>query len=226
MRKILVGIILSFICILSFSQERVNTNTSLRFDQTTKALKKIIGYNCFDGKWYHSENTFKYTVLEATQKFNKLTVKTLIYNERLYYVLIRNFDEYAQRYPSLGFGGGSYINYDVLFFFTAPEFEQIFQLNKTAKFIYSFRKLEIANILKRSNLSDISIDVLDVDKNKKETPMIIRIADDGMMIRFLLPDQTLDEKNEILKSKYFEISLKKFYDWLKPITPQGIKDNM
>lgn len=223
MRKILVGIILSLVCILSFCQERIDTNTSLHFSKTTKTLNTIIGYNHYNKKWYNEKNEIPHSYYSEAQKFKKLTVKSLTYNDTLYYVLIRNFDEYAERYPSLGFGGGNYINYDILFFFTAPEFEQIFQLNKTAKLIYSFRKFETANILKRSNLSDISIDVLDVDKNRKETPMIIRIADDGMMIRFLLPDQTLDEKNDILKSKYFEISLKKFYDWLKPITPQEIK---
>lgn len=52
--------------------------------------------------------------------------------------------------------------------------------------------------------------------------MQIRIADDGKMVRFLLPyynDGTWAKDYDIFSLCYFEMSLKDFYKWLKPITP-------
>ncbi len=197
MKKSLISIALSLVCILSFSQERVNnTETYIKFEKTTKALKKVIGYEGCTGEWKSEKNQIYHGQLRDTQKFHKLTVKTTIYNDTLYYVLIRNYTGSAPSDYVVKAGdvykyvvGGGSSKRDVLYFFTANEFEQIFHLNKEAKTIYSFKRhMKYTNSRGQSNLSKISdYFIRGSDKNKKNDFMQIRIANDGKMVRFLLP---------------------------------------
>ena len=231
MKKILFGLVLSLVCILSFSQERVNTETYLHPDKTTKALKKVMGYRGTTGEWTSEKNQILHAMLEDTQNFNKLTVKTIIYNDTLYYVLIRNYTgsapgdyvvQVGDVYKYIG-GGGS-LTGDFLYFFTADEFEQIFHLNKKTKTIYSFRAYDYSTTLngklKLSNIPDSFI--RNSDKSKKDNFMNIRIADDGKMVRFLLPyqkDESWDKDEDLFPECYFEMPLKDFYKWLQPVAP-------
>lgn len=232
MKKGLISIVLSFVCIFSFSQERVNkTEIYLQFEKTTKALKKVIGYRGISGEWKSEKNRIYHGQLGDTQKFHKLTVKTTIYNDTLYYVLIRNYtgsapSDYVIKsgdvYKYVAGGGSS--KRDVLYFFTANEFEQIFHLSKDAKTIYSFKNyMEYSNSRGQSNLSKISDYVLQsADKNRKNDFMQIRIADDGKMVRFLLPyhkDETWRKGRELFPECYFEMPLKNFNKWLEPVSP-------
>lgn len=216
MKKTLVGIIISLVCILSFCQERIDTDTSLHFNKTTKSLKNVIGYNHYDGKWYSKKNSFQYNYFSDAQEFKSLIVKTFVYNDTLYYALIKNHDKYVERYSKLRLGG-EYINENMIYLFTAPEFEQIFHLDKTAKFIYSFKDIVDYNAIDIPNYLLTS-----ANKAPKNKSMEIRIADDGNMVRFLLPDNPKEMLGEYdwLKSSYFEMPLKKFYDWLNPVAPQ------
>ena len=232
MKKTLISIALSLICILSFSQERVKkAETYLQFEKTTKALKKVIGYNGIRN-WKSEKNQIYSGWLGDTQKFNKLTVKTVTYNDTLYYVLIRNYtgsasSDYVVRagdvYKYVA-GGGSDKS-DVLYFFTTNQFEQIFHLNKEAKTIYSFKMyMEFTNSRGQSNLSKISDYVLkSANKNNKNDFMQIRIADDGKMVRFLLPykkDKLWPKKDfDLFSLCYFEMPLKDFNKWLEPVAP-------
>lgn len=231
MKKILISIAFSLICILSFCQERIDTNTYLQFNKTTRTLKKVVGYSNITGKWERQKNQVYYGLIDDTQKFNILTVKSLIYNDTLYYVLIKNYTGSAStdrivksgdtyKYRS---GGGS-VNGDLLYFFIAAEFEQIFHLDEKAKTIYSFKKhLETYSRYKKPTLPNISEYVLkSANKNQENDFMQIRISDDGKMVRFLLPYQRkeIKKKNiDLFSNNYFEMPLKDFYKWLKPVSP-------
>lgn len=229
MKKALIGIVLSFVCILSFSQERVNTETYLQFDKTTKVLNKVMGYVDVCGKWRIYKNLINNAQIEDSQNFKKLTVKTLIHNDTLYYVLIRNCDSFAPSNYVVRTGdvyqyrsGGGQLNSDVLFFFTAPEFEQIFNLDKQTKIIYSFRTYDQSTRNGKSQLSDLPDFFISKPYKREKDFMQIRIADDGEMVRFLLPyhkDETWDKDEDWFPICYFEMPLKDFYKWLKPISP-------
>lgn len=231
MKRILIGITLSLVCILAFSQERVNTEKYIQFDKTTKALKKVIGYEGTGGEWESEKNRISHGMLGDTQKFEKLTVKTVTYNDTLYYVFIRNSNTSAPSdyvvqvgdvYKYVA-GGGSY-NKDLLYFFTASEFEQIFHLDKNTKTIYSFKVYSRpTGRFGRSDLSKISDAIIRVpDKNQKKDFINIRIADDGKMVRFLLPYQKnkyWNKDDDLFPLCYFEMPLKDFQKWLKPVSP-------
>lgn len=231
MKKILFGLVLSLVCIPSFSQERVNTETYLQFDKTTKALKKVIGYRGTTGEWSSEKNQILHAMLEDTQNFKKLTVKTTIYNDTLYYVLIRNYTGSAPGDYVVQVGdvykyiaGGGSLTGDFLYFFTADEFEQIFHLDKQTKNIYSFRSYDHStNRYGRSIFSNIpDFFITESDKSKKENFMNIRIADDGKMVRFLLPyqkDESWGKDYDLFPKCYFEMPLKDFYKWLQPVAP-------
>lgn len=229
MKKILIGIALSLVCILSFSQERVNTETYIQFDKTTKSLNKIIGHKGVSGEWHSYKNKINHGLLEDSQNFNKLTVKTLIHNDTLYYVLIRNCDNFVPSNYIVQTGdvyqyrsGGNRLNSDVLFFFTAPEFEQIFHLDKQTKTIYSFRTYDQSTRNGKSNLSKLTDDLISTPYRKEKDLMNIRIADDGKMVRFLLPyhkDELWGKDYDLFPICYFEMPLKDFYKWLKPVSP-------
>lgn len=229
MKKVLICIALSLICILSFSQERIDTETYIQFDKTTKALNKVMGYVGVGGEWESYKNLINHAQIEDSQNFKKLTVKTIIRNDTLYYVLIRNCDSFAPSNYIVSTGdvyqyrsGGSRLNSDVLFFFTAPEFEQIFHLDKQTKTIYSFRTYDKSTRDGKSRLSDLP-DFLISDPYKGEKDfMNIRIADDGKMVRFLLPyhkDKTWRKGRELFPECYFEMPLKDFNKWLEPVAP-------
>ncbi len=231
-QKTLIGIALSLVCALAFSQERINKPKDyILFEKTTKALKKIIGYNGVGGEWESWKNYIYNAQLGDTQKFNKLTIKTTTYNDTLYYVLIRNYTgslstDYVRKVGDVykySAGGHSY-NSDILYFFTANEFEQIFHLNKQAKTIYSFKThIQYADFRDRSTLYKTSGYTLrSADKNEKFDFMQIRIADDGKMVRFLLPhhkDQTWKIVKDWFPYCYFEMPLKSFNKWLEPVRP-------
>lgn len=230
MKRTLIGIALSLICILSFSQERVNTKAYLQFDKTTKDIKKVIGYKGVGGEWSSYKNEIRHGLLNDSQNFIRLSVKTIMHNDTLYYVLIRNCDSFAPsnyivptgdvyRYVS----GGRRLNNDVLFFFTAPEFEQIFQLDKNKKTIYSFRTYNQSTTPRgKSDFSDLSENLIREDKIRTKDFMDIRIADDGEMVRFLLPyhkDDAWGKDYDVFPICYFEMPLKDFYKWLEPVSP-------
>lgn len=231
MKKAIISVVLSLICALSFNQERINTETYIQFDKTTKALKKVIGYRGTTGEWQSEKNRIFHALLGDTQKFNKLTVKTLTYNDTLYYALIRNYDGsgIGNRIVKSGDvylyrGGGSTMNRNVLYFFTAAQFEQLFHLDKETKTIYSFKNFMDYNTYNdKSDLNKLTDYILkSANKNKENDIMQIRIADDGKMVRFLLPYQK-DEKwikdYNLFPKCYFEMPLKDFYKWLKPVSP-------
>ncbi len=229
MKKVLIGIALSFVCILSFSQERVNTKTYIQFEKTTKVLNKVMGYVGIGGEWESYKNLINHAQIEEFQNFKKLTVKTIIHNDTLYYVLIRNCDSFAPSNYVVKTGdvyqyqsGGDRLNSDVLFFFTASEFEQIFHLDKQTKTIYSFRTYDKSTRDGKSRLSDLPDFLISEPYKRVKDFMQIRIADDGEMVRFLLPyhkDQTWDKDEEWFPICYFEMPLKDFNKWLKPISP-------
>ena len=229
MKKALIGIVLSFVCILSFSQERVNTETYIQFDKTTKVLNKVMGYNGVGGKWRIYKNEVHHGLLSDSQNFKKLSVKTLTHNDTLYYVLIRNCDSFAPSNYVVATGdvylyqsGGSRLNSDVLFFFTAPEFEKIFHLDKQTKTIYSFRTFDQPTKNGKSNLSGLPDFLISKPYKGEKDFMQIRIADDGEMVRFLLPyhkNEIWGKDYDIFSLCYFEMPLKDFYKWLKPIMP-------
>ena len=231
MKRILIAIALSLVCVLSFSQERINTEKYLQFDKTTKALKKVMGYDGVMGEWKSKKNYIHNGGFGDTQKFNKLTVKTIIYNDTLYYALIRNYTSYTSSDYIVSVGdvykyepGGGSINTNAVYFFTTAEFEQIFHLDKKAKNIYSFKNYHDSSLrFKKSNISTISDYILkSANKNNKKDFMQIRIADDGKMVRFLLPyhkDELWLKDYDIFPECYFEMPLKDFYKWLKPIMP-------
>lgn len=231
MKKVLIGLALSLVCILSFSQERVNTQTYLEFDKTTKVLKKVMGYVGIGRKWRSYKNEISHALLNESQNFNRLTVKTLTCNDTLYYVLIRNCDSYAPSNYIVQAGdvylyrsGGGQLNSNVLFFFTAPEFEQIFHLDKNVTTIYSFRTYDQSTAQHGKSYLPKLEDFLikGKDKNKKGDFMNIRIADDGKMVRFLLPyhkDDAWGKDYDIFPDCYFEMPLKDFYKWLQPVAP-------
>ncbi|WP_300703604.1 hypothetical protein [Bacteroides sp.] len=230
MKTVLIGIALSFISILSFSQERINTETYLQFDKTTKALKKVMGYRGTTGEWKSEKNQITHALFDETQKFDKLTVKTTTLNDTLYYVLVRNFlgsgpsdfivksgDVYKYQ------GGGSSSKTDILYFFIASEFEQIFHLDKNSKTINSFRHFNNHLFNYKSDFSKITTDIIEnANKNNKKDFMQIRIADDGKMVRFLLPyqkDERWGKDYDLFSECYFEMPLRDFYKWLEPVAP-------
>lgn len=233
MKKVLIGLALSLICVLSFSQERVNTQTYLQFNKTTKALKKVIGYDGVMEKWKSKKNEIRNGWFDETQIFNKLTVKTLIYNDTLYYALIRNYNGNTSSDYVVSVGdvykyvsGGGSVNGDKIYFFTTSEFEQIFHLNKDITTIYSFKNCyDNHSRFKKPILSNIPEYILKTaNKNNKNDFMQIRIADDGKMVRFLLPYQMnnihIGPKDfDLFAHCYFELSLKDFYKWLQPVAP-------
>lgn len=52
--------------------------------------------------------------------------------------------------------------------------------------------------------------------------MNIRIADNGEMVRFLLPyhkEKSWRKETDIFPMCYFEMPLKDFYKWLEPVSP-------
>lgn len=230
MKRVLISTALLLVCILSFSQERVNTNTYLQFNKTTKALKKAMGYNGIMGEWEGKKNQIHSGFFGDSQDFIKLTVKTLTQNDTLYYVLIKNYDasgssdyvvQVGDVYKYVG-GGGSY-NRDELFFFTKSEFEQIFHLDKNVKTINSFRMYSISTS-SRNKSDKLPTSLVKEDKKGKKDFMNIRIADDGIMVRFLLPyhkDETWDKDYDIFPKCYFEMPLKDFNKWLEPVSPLG-----
>ncbi len=188
-----------------------------------------MGYVGVGGEWESYKNLINHAQIEDSQNFKKLTVKTIIRNDTLYYVLIRNCDSFAPSNYIVSTGdvyqyrsGGSRLNSDVLFFFTAPEFEQIFHLDKQTKTIYSFRTYDKSTRDGKSRLSDLP-DFLISDPYKGEKDfMNIRIADDGKMVRFLLPyhkDKTWRKSRELFPECYFEMPLKDFNKWLEPVAP-------
>ena len=229
MKKALIGIVLLFVCILSFSQERVNAETYIQFDKTTKVLNKVMGYVNFHGEWKSYKNEVHHGMLNDSQNFKKLSVKTFTHNGTLYYVLIRNCDSFAPSNYVVSTGnvyqyrsGGSQLNSDVLFFFTASEFEQIFHLDKQTKTIYSFRTYDKSTKNGKSRLSDLPDFLISEPYKREKDFMQIRIADDGEMVRFLLPyhkDQTWRKGRELFPECYFEMPLKDFNKWLKPVSP-------
>lgn len=229
MKKALIGIILSFVCILSFSQERINTETYIQFDKTTKVLNKITGYNGASGEWKNYKNTIVHAQIEDSQNFKKLSVKTIMRNDTLYYVLVRNCDSFAPSNYVVKTGdvyqyrsGGGQLNSDVLTFFTASEFEQIFHLDKQTKTIYSFRTYDKSTRDGKSRLSDLPDFLISEPYKRVKDFMQIRIADDGEMVRFLLPyhnDGTWGKGYDIFTLCYFEMPLKDFNKWLKPVSP-------
>lgn len=188
-----------------------------------------MGYNNISGEWENHKN--RISCLEDSQSFEKLTINTLTYNDTLYYVLIKNYyapsssDRIVQVgdvYKYVG-GGGSHIG-DKLFFFTASEFEQIFHLDKEKKTIYSFKtSLPPTTKNGKSDLSKLSDYIIkSADKNNKNDFMNIRIADNGEMVRFLLPyhkEKSWRKETDIFPMCYFEMPLKDFYKWLEPVSP-------
>lgn len=189
-----------------------------------------MGYEGAGGKWTSDKNRIYFGSLTDYQNFNKITIKTTMYNGTLYYVLIRNCDSFAPsnyvvpvgdvyRYVS----GGERLNSDVLFFFTALEFEQIFHLDKKTKTIYSFRTYDKSTTSRgKSDFSKLSNHLIKEDKIKTKDFMNIRIADDGEMVRFLLPyqrDETWEKEFDVFPICYFEMPLKDFYKWLEPVSP-------
>ena len=231
MKKVLFSLALSLVCILSFSQERVNTETYLQFNKTTKALKKVIGYDGISGEWESNKNQIRGGWFDETQIFNKLTVKTLIYNDTLYYALIRNYNGSTSSDYVVSVGdvykyvaGGGSVNGDKIYFFTTSEFEQIFHLNKDVTTIYSFKSYyDTHSRFKKAILSNIPDYILkNANQNNKKDFMQIRIADDGKMVRFLLPyqrDETGPKDFDLFAHCYFEMPLKDFYKWLQPVAP-------
>lgn len=231
MKKTIISIVLSLVYILSFSQERIDTETYIKFDKTTKALKNIFGYSNITRKWEKQKNQVYFGLINDTQKFNKLTVKTLTYNDTLYYALIRNYDgssigNYIVKSGDVYLyqGGGSTMNRNVLYFFTAAQFEQLFHLNKETKTIYSFKNFTDYNTYNdKSDLNKLTDYILkSANKNKENDIMQIRIADDGKMVRFLLPyqkDERWIKDYNLFPKCYFEMPLKDFYKWLKPVSP-------
>lgn len=229
MKKVLIGMALSLICILSFSQERINTETYIQFDKTTKVLNKVMGYVGVHGEWESYKNQVHHGMLNDSQNFKKLMVKTLMYNDTLYYVLIRNCDSFAPSNYVVSTGdvyqyrsGGSRLNSDFLFFFTAPEFEQIFHLDKQTKTIYSFRTYDQSTKNGKSDLSKLPDFLISYPYKGEKDFMNIRIADDGKMVRFLLPyhkDKTWRKGRELFPECYFEMPLKDFNKWLEPVAP-------
>lgn len=227
MKKALIGIALSLICIISFSQERINTETYIQFDKTTKVLNKVMGYINVGGEWKSEKNYIRF--FENSQSFKKLIVKTLTYNDNLYYMLIRNCDTFAPSNYVVKTGdvyqhrsGGSQLNSDVLFFFTALEFEQIFHLDKQTKTIYSFRTFDQSTKNGKSNLSELPDFLISAPYKKEKDFMQIRIADDGETVRFLLPYQkeiTWEKDFNLFPICYFEMPLKDFNKWLEPVAP-------
>lgn len=229
MKIALIGIALSFVCILSFSQERINTKTYLKFDKTTKVLNKVMGYVGVGGEWESYKNEVHHGQLNDSQNFRKLSIKTLLHNDTLYYVLIRNCDSFAPSNYVVSTGdvyqyrsGGGQLNSDVLFFFTASEFEQIFHLDKQTKIIYSFRTYDQSTRDGKSRLSELPTFFISEPYKRVKDFMQIRITDDGEMVRFLLPyhkDQTWRKGIELFPECYFEMPLKDFKKWLKPVAP-------
>ena len=232
MKKILISIALSLVCILSFSQERVNTETYIQFDKTTKILNKVMGYVGVGGKWKSSKNLIDYGLIEDSQNFKKLSVKTLMHNDTLYYVLIRNSDSFAPSNYVVRTGdvyqyrsGGGQLNSDILYFFTASEFEQIFHLDKQTKTIYSFRTYDQSTKNGKSDLSKLPDFLISKPYKGEKDFMQIRIADDGKMVRFLLPYhkdkswQAIGINFDLFSICYFEMPLNNFYKWLESITP-------
>lgn len=229
MKKALIGITLSLICILSFGQERINTKTYLQFEKTTKTLNKVMGYNGVMGEWKSYKNRINNAQIEDFQNFKKLSIRTLMHNDTLYYVLIRNCDSFSPSNYVVRTGdvyqyrsGGSRLNSDVLYFFTAPEFEQIFHLDKQTKTICSFRTFDQSTKNGKSNLSELPDFLISKPYKGEKDFMQIRIADDGKMVRFLLPfhkDETWDKDEDWFPLCYFEMPLKDFSKWLEPVAP-------
>ena len=189
-----------------------------------------MGYVGIGGEWESYENQISHACLNDSQNFKKLAVKTLTYNDTLYYALIRNCDSFAPSNYIVQSGdvylyrsGGGRLNSDVLFFFTAQEFEQIFRLDKNTKTIYSFRTYDLSTHNGKSRLSTLPDDFIKrTDKSRKGEYMNIRISDDGKMVRFLLPyynDGTWGQGYDIFSFCYFEMPLKDFYKWLQPVAP-------
>ena len=230
-QRTLICIALSLVCVLAFSQERINKPKDyIQFEKTTKALKKVIGYCGVGGEWESYKNTIHHARIEDAQEFKKLSVKTTTYNDTLYYVLIRNWDSTGPsgfvvksgdvyRYYS----GGGRTNRDVLYFFTASEFEQIFNLGKQTKTIYSFRTYDQDTKYGKSQLSELPAFLLQKRYDREIDFMQIRIADDGKMVRFLLPyhkDEGWTPKDyDLFPECYFEMPLKDFNKWLEPVRP-------
>ena len=75
----------------------------------------------------------------------------------------------------------------------------------------------------KSDFSKISTNFIkNTNKNNKNDFMQIRIADDGKMVRFLLPyqkDEAWGKDYDLFPKCYFEMPLKDFYKWLEPVSP-------
>ena len=205
---------------LAFSQARVNGKSkAIPFDKTTKNLNNLTGYSYsrVDERWKKSKNIISSAAFSSSQTFNKLIIKTVNYNNSVYYLLIINFREYCENTITFS---GTMVNANVGYLFTASEFEQLFNLDQSTKEIFPFGKEKgIGDDVNRSTIYYYDFESL---ANRVER-INARITDDGKMVRFLLPyDPTtiLYYKPDVFQRNYFEISKKKFYNWLKPITPQ------
>lgn len=216
MKKTLLGLVLLFVCSLSFAQERVDNSTLVSFDKSTKALRKVMGYSYDDykGEWEETKNSISRYSLYDSQNFYKLTAKAVNYEGVVFYLLIvyqENIYEsgyYRPRLNSLDLNFG--------YLFTASEFEQLFDLTNTEKEVYPFYKIDTYGegdpIIVREDMLLYFDEII-------EERIQIRMSDNGEMVRFLLPNSVPDNHFE---TNYYEMPKKKFYKWLEPIMPAGL----
>lgn len=224
MKKTLLGLVLLFVCSLSFAQERVDRNDLVPFDKSTKALKRLKGYSYddFRGKWEEIDHGFFANILDK-QRFRKLRVRTVNYGGSVYYVLIRYNTKSSSSYCHGHIVGASIEKDNKGYIFTASEFEKIFDLDKTKKRIYPFSEVYSSEDVKSVAIHDY--DFYSTSRRCKEY-ILIRIADDGEMVRFLFPNPVCDEfipvVERLFETNYLEMSKKQFYKWLEPIMPPGL----
>lgn len=206
MKKVFLLAILAIASFSSNGQDRVN-RTKLSFNQSSQIFNDAIGwsYNSILGEWIDyknvvsSDNSYKekykslqgkYLMSNSSFKFNSLQIRTIIFNDVKYYILVHDAWVGRYKYPSIR---QDWIEYKKVtgFIFDESEYENF----KNYKIVNFSRRVEYD--LEFEDYTETKfLDLIQTELSKEKTQaqikyeykwgMMIEKTKDGK-IRFLTP---------------------------------------
>ncbi len=221
MKKLFIALMLCMVSIMVFGQDRVN-RPKLQFTQEGGVITEFTGwlYNEQCGEWIGCKNTIMPTYYGCEKKdlaewegskadvlnnIISLQIKTLIYNNQLYYVIIWNTWDGAYKYPSIR-EDWEYWKTKRFLMLTENDMNKLKNLTNTQQ------KIKVQHILQSrydSKVMDCDIIQTNMSKSYKDYIYLTIYKATDTNIRFLFEDHTgisrIDNETKIDK-QYFEIS--------------------
>ena len=216
MKKVSMVLLFALVTIISYGQDRVN-RTKLTFSESSASLTSVVGwkYNETLGEWIDYQNVIsndkdyktKYTSLQgsymmskAENTFNNIQTKTLIYNNKKFYVIIWNRWRGSYEYPAIERDWSEH-PYTIGYILEESEFNNL--KNYQEPRIYSIvdynQKYESYN---ETKFLDLIQTKLSTSTEKRDYKWILPIKLNNNKVRFLEPTIETLLRNTT-KSKYW-----------------------